>query len=190
VSQPEAVLERRLLEMVRGDAWLMQVLQAAASLRQPQWCVAAGAVRNLVWDHLHGHVERTLPNDVDYLFHDTVNTAAAYEQALQSRLNKRLPGVTWDAVNQATIHVHNRELQPYKSIAQAMRRWPEPVTAVGVSLDDAGAMQVIAPFGLSDLFDMVSRPVPEAPGTVEVYVQRMAEKNWPARWPRVKVLMP
>lgn len=186
----EPELEARLKAMVRGDGWLMQVLQAAASLRQPQWCVAAGAVRNLVWDVLHGHAERTLPGDVDYLFHDPVNTAPEFEQALQAQLAQALPGVAWDAVNQATIHVHNREVAPYESIAHAMRRWPEPVTAVGVCLQANGELQVMAPFGLADLFDMVSRPVPEAPGTREVYIERMRQKNWPARWPKVRVLMP
>jgi uncharacterized protein len=185
-----AELEQRLIALVRQDAWLMQVLQAAASLRQPQWCVAAGAVRNLVWDHLHDHAERTLPGDVDYLFHDTVNTAPEYEKQLQSQLAQALRDVEWDAVNQATIHVHNREVEPYESIAHAMRRWPEPVTAVGVCLQTNGALQVIAPYGLDDLFDMVSRPVPEAPGTREVYIERMQQKNWPARWPQVRVIMP
>jgi uncharacterized protein len=183
-------LEQRLKALVRQDAWLMQVLQAAAGLRQQPWCVAAGAVRNLVWDTLHGHAERTLPGDVDFLFHDAANPLPAYEQALQARLTHAFPGVHWDAVNQATIHLHNREAAPYESIAHAMRRWPEPVTAVGVCLHPDGSLEVLAPHGLEDLFDMVSRPVPEAPGTRQIYIDRMLEKNWPARWPKVRVLMP
>ncbi len=185
-----AELQHQLKALVLQDPWLMQVLQAAASVQQRPWCVAAGAVRNLVWDTLHGHAERTLPGDVDFLFHDTVHLSAEYEQALQARLARALPTVQWDAVNQATIHVHNREAAPYESMAHAMRRWPEPVTAVGVCLHDDGSLEVLAPHGLEDLFDMVSRPVPQAPGTRQIYIDRMLEKNWPARWPKVRVLMP
>jgi uncharacterized protein len=183
-------LQHRLKALVLQDRWLMQVLQAAASVQQRPWCVAAGAVRNLVWDTLHGHTERTLPGDVDFLFHDTAHLSAEYEQALQARLARALPTVQWDAVNQATIHVHNRAAVPYESMAQAMRHWPEQATAVGVCLHDDGTLEVLAPFGLVDLFDMVARPVPQAPETRQAYIDRMQQKNWPARWPKVRVLVP
>jgi hypothetical protein len=50
---PHAGLERRLVDVVRGSALLMTALRAARDVDPPDWLVGGGAVRDLVWDHLH-----------------------------------------------------------------------------------------------------------------------------------------
>ena len=59
-----------LQAIVRSSPWLMRALRAARDLGLPQWCIGAGALRNRVWDHLHGHTEPSRLADVDLVYFD------------------------------------------------------------------------------------------------------------------------
>ena len=50
-----------------------------------------------------------------------------------------------------------------------------------------GAIEVIAPHGLDDLFDMVVRRNPKRV-SIETYRQRVVEKRYAERWPKVNVV--
>jgi uncharacterized protein len=176
-----------LRAIVVADAALMQQLAAVRSLGLAQWCIAAGSVRNRVWDHLHGHPGRHPPGDIDVLYFDADALGAEAEAAVEARLHAALPGQPWEAVNQAGIHAYTGDPQPYASIAQALSRWVDPMTAVGVWLDAADRIGVIAPFGLDDLFALRVRPHLAAPRAAAIYRQRVANKRWTDRWPRVQV---
>lgn len=178
--------EARLKHLVSGDRELMLLLRTARSLNLNQWCISAGAVRNLVWDHLHGHDERTLPSDIDLLFFDRENTAPEYEKELEDRLTELVPTVRWEAVNQATVHSYTGE-SPYDSIEHAMSRWADLVTAVGVCLSPNDELQILAPGGLDDLFKMRVRPNLVAPNADRIYTERMDGKNWLEKWPKLKI---
>jgi len=178
-----------LTRLVRADPWLMGLLRAARSLGLAEWCIAAGAVRNLVWDHLHGYRERTAPSDVDFLFYDRARTEPADEAEIERRLTEAMPSVRWEAVNQATVHAYTND-HPYASIEEAMSRWADPVTAVGVRLTALDEIVVIAPFGLGDLFGLIVRPHLVTPNAAAVYRERVTSKRWAERWPRLKILWP
>ncbi len=167
----------------------MNLLRAVRSLHVEQWCIAAGAVRNLVWDDLHGYARKTYPSDIDVLFYDARGADARSEAEINRKLSHCVPDVEWEAVNQATIHLYNRD-RPYHSIEDAISRWAETVTAIGVSLTDAGQIEIIAPFGLEDLFGLVVRPNLVTPEAKAVYLRRMTTKGWQERWPKLTILWP
>ncbi len=50
--------------LIQSDPERLNVLRAVASLDLPDCYVAAGFVRNMVWDYLRSS-EHTLPNDID-----------------------------------------------------------------------------------------------------------------------------
>lgn len=177
-----------LRRLVQRDTRVMHLLREVASLGLAQWCIAAGVVRNLVWDHLHGFAQPTAASDVDVLIHDAVRIEPAYEQQVQSSLTALDASVRWEVVNQATVNAYTGDPAPYRSIAEAMSRWVDPMTAVGVSLRPDGSLDVVAPLGLEDLFSMVVRPHLVAPRAAEIYRERVASKNWCARWPKVRVV--
>jgi len=179
-----------IVQLVRADPWLMGLLETARSIGLAQWCIAAGAVRNLVWDHLHGHDTRTYPSDVDLPFYDGVKTDCSYEAEIQRRLSAARSDVRWEAVNQATVHLYTRDPRPYASIEEAMSRWADPVTAVGVYLTDTDQLTVIAPCGLDDLFSLIVRPNLVAPDAARVYRERVLSKGWLSRWPKLKIILP
>ena len=178
-----------LTDLVSSDPWIMDLLRAVRGIHLPKWCIAAGVIRNKVWDHLHGYSQRTLPADIDVLFFDRGRTDATYEAEIESRLSAIVPGVRWEAVNQATVHFYTKD-SPYESIEQAMSRWADPVTAVGVHLTDEEQLVILAPFGLRDLFGLVVRPNLVAPDAAAVYRERMTAKRWTERWPKVTIFWP
>lgn len=182
-----AEYEAQLLDLVQADERVMGLLRAVWSLGIDQWCVAAGTIRNLVWDHLHSLPEPTLPSDIDVLIFDPIRTGADYEEQLEAQLRSMNGEVTWEVVNQATIHTYTGDHEPYSSIEEAMSRWADLVTAVGVHLADDGKITIIAPAGLTDLFELRVRPHIATPTSVAVYRDRMASKGWQKRWPLLTI---
>ncbi len=162
----------------------MGLLRAVRTLGLDQWCIGAGAIRNKVWDDLHHYEKPTLPSDIDVLFYDATRTEPAYEAEIEQRLSELVPTVRWEAVNQATIHTYTGD-PPYHSIEEAMSRWADLVTAVGIYLTDADEIEIIAPAGLDDLFQLRVKPNLVAPNAASVYRHRMATKGWLERWPKL-----
>lgn len=79
------------------------------------------------------------------------------------------------------------EVEPYISLEDAISTWPEPATCVGVYLDRGGFMQIIAPYGLDDLFTITLRRNPIRI-TKEIFEQRLLSKNMIAKWPKLNVI--
>jgi hypothetical protein len=179
----------QLIELIKSDPGIMQLLEAGRNIGLRKWCIAAGVIRNKVWDFLHGYQERTEPSDIDFLFYDGFNTEVAYEKKIEEQLGRRVPGVRWEAVNQATVHLYMKEAN-YHSIEEAMSRWAEAVTAVGVWLDRKNSLKVIAPQGLEDLFGLVVRPTLMTANAALVYRERIVQKRWMDRWPKLRIIWP
>jgi hypothetical protein len=189
---PTASLEDQLLALVSQSSHVMRALEAARELRLSSWCIGAGAIRNLVWDHLHGFAQSSQPSDIDVVFHDAADTSREREQLLAQELSEVMPGVEWEVVNQAGVHHwfqshYGSAVPPLRSLAEGVASWPEFATCVGVTLDQSGQCEVVAPHGLEDLFQMVirwnSQRVPKS-----VYLERVAAKRFSERWPMVQVL--
>ena len=89
----------------------MRLLQAVSSLHLPQWCIAAGVIRNKVWDYLHDYADRTEPSDIDMLFFDRERTGDCYQTDIEQRFSALMPGLKWEAMHFAhfrhqPVHSH------------------------------------------------------------------------------------
>jgi len=178
--------EDRLRKLLSANRSVMDDLKTVRSLTLPQGCVGAGYVRNLVWDHLHGYSGRTPLNDIDVLYYDANRTEESEEVAAEQRLKEMNPKPNWSVKNQARMHLRNRE-DPYVSIADAMKRWPETATAVAIYLDQQDEIVIVAPYGLSDLFELKVRKCPLF-ASRENFEQRIRNKNWLALWPKLTIV--
>lgn len=190
MSEPSG--EARLVALARATPWFMRALEHVRALGLPAWCVGAGAVRNMVWDALHGHATPSALSDIDVAHFDAADLSAARDARLQQRLQSMAPELPWEVTNQASVHLwfgqhFGHPVSPLRSLDEAVASWPEYATAVGLWLDDADGVHVIAPHGLDDLFGMVVRRNP-ARVSVETYRSRVASKQYVQRWPRVTVL--
>ncbi len=184
-------LEARLRAWLMADAWRMACLEAVTALGLPDGWVGAGFLRNLAWDRRHGFANPTPLADVDVIFFDP-DSGAEGESEIEAALGRRLPGVAWSARNQARMHERNGD-PPYRDTADALVHWLETPTAVAARLTAGGGVELLAPFGLADLFALTVRPTPHArarPDRLAAYRRRMAGKAWPAVWPGVRVEFP
>lgn len=168
------------------DPWRRAILDAVRALDLPDWAVGAGFVRNAVWDRLHGFAAATPLDDVDVLYFDPAELSKETEQALEARLGAAMPNVPWSVRNQARMHLRNGDA-PYRDTKDALRYWLETATCVAVRLERDDSLTVIAPYGVGDLLGLRSGPTPRGRERDEAYRTRMRAKNWPARWPRVRV---
>jgi uncharacterized protein len=193
---PDAVrvtgLPGRLESLIRSTPWLLEALRAARDVDPPDWLVGGGVLRDLVWDRLHGRSRPAPPRDVDLAFFDPARLDPARDAEVERALTTRLPGVPWDAKNQAAVHtwydrIFGGRVAPLASAADGVATWPETATAVAVRLLADDRMQVVAPCGLDDLFGLVCRRNPSRV-SVEHYRRRVREKRIAERWPRVKIV--
>jgi hypothetical protein len=183
---------RCLARLALATPWFAATLRAARELDLGSWCIGAGAVRNLVWDALHGHALPSALADVDVAYFDADDLSPGRDAALQRRLSERLPATPWEVTNQAAVHrwfegVFGHPVPALASLADAVASWPEYATCVGVTLHADDSVGILAPHGLDDLFGCVVRRNP-ARASLETYRERVAAKNYPARWPGVTVV--
>jgi hypothetical protein len=170
--------------IIAQDPVGMKQLRAARRLGLPDWCIAAGFVRNRVWDHLHGIRPPRPPADIDVLYYDPADLSKAPEQAYEARLDVLEPA-PWQVRNQARMHIW-KNLPQHRSTADSMTCWLETVTAVGVRLEADDALSVIAPLGTDDLLGLMCRPTPFGRTRRDEYEARIAAKRWRELWPKVR----
>ena len=186
-------LPGRLQPLVGSTPWLVEALEAARDVDPPDWLVGGGVLRDLVWDRLHGRSRPAQPRDVDLAFFDPTRLDPDRDAEVERALHARLPGVPWDAKNQAAVHTWydrvfgGRRVAPLTSAADGVATWPETATAVAVRLLHDDRIQVVAPCGLADLFGLVCRRNPRRV-SVDHYRRRVQDKHITDRWPRVRVL--
>jgi uncharacterized protein len=182
----------RLINLVGDTPWFLQALNTVNRLELASWCIGAGVVRNLVWDSIEHGGRKSELSDVDVAYFDANNLSSERDQELQETLLAFQPDLPWEVTNQAAVHhwfgdYFGHEVPPLHSLHEAVASWPEYVTCVGVYLDVDDAVQVIAPFGLSDLFGMVVRHNP-ARASRRNFLDRVEKKQYRERWPRVTII--
>jgi uncharacterized protein len=179
--------EHRLRAIMLGWPERRDVIDAVAESGLPDCWLAAGFVRNTVWDCLHGHSELTPLNDVDVAYFEPSNIDRAIDAEVERSLRRSFPGLDFSVKNQARMHNKNGH-QPYTSATDAISRWTETCTAVGVRRGEDG-LDVCAPHGLADLFSLVVRPTSCEEEYVTLVLARVRDRGWLSRWPRLRVLI-
>ena len=181
-------LTAQLQTLIASDPQRLRILQQVRELDLPDCWVAAGFVRSAVWDHLPQRTPSPLPEDIDVIWFDRSQTAPARDAELETILRHKDESLQWSVKNQARMHLRNGDA-PYASATEAMRHWPETATAVAVRLDAHDGVEVAAPLGMADLFDLIVRPARRFKDEKQpIYQQRVRSKNWLATWPKLKVL--
>ncbi|QGH62667.1 nucleotidyltransferase family protein [Serratia proteamaculans] len=174
---------QQIIQWLQQDNERMTILRTARRLGLNDWCLGAGFVRNLVWDRLHDYPMPTPLNDIDVIHFDAQRPEAERDQMLEARLQEWLPQ-PWSVKNQARMHLRSGRA-PYLNSEDAISYWTELETAVGVRLNADDSLQLVAPFGLDGLFnDTITFNVKN--GDLDAYEQRVLDKGWLQRWPRLR----
>ncbi len=178
--------EQRLEAILRRAPMRLQVLEIVRSLALPDWAVGAGFIRAAVWDELSGYKIMSPVADIDVLYFDPQTQDSRRDDTIEQQLQDIDPTLPWSVRNQARMHIRNGD-DPYSSTADALRFWLETPTCIAVRLDAQGGLEILAPYGLEDLFSMSIRPTPRGRIRKAEYLSRIRKKRWHERWPKVAV---
>ena len=173
--------EAQLQKIIKEEEHIMSILEAVGRLQLSDAWVSAGLIRNKVWDVMHG-IETPI-HDIDVIYYDSGDFSLETEKALEYTLAAILPNEPWSVKNQARMHLKNG-FPPYSSSYDGVAHFTETPTAIAVRLDK-GEFQIMAPYGLKDLFGNKVRPTPyfQRDGSFwPVYRKRMEEKRWDRIW--------
>ncbi len=181
-----------LEDIVRADPGLMTLLVRLRDLGLPQWRLVAGCLYQTVWNVLTGRPRGTGIRDYDLIYFDPDDLSWKAEDSVIQRVaaaTSRGVGPV-EARNQARVHLwfearFGLAYSPLSSADEALRRYASVVHAVGVRLDEAGRLDVVAPFGLDDLFGMVIRPNRALDNAASHGAKAMRAR---AIWPEVTVI--
>jgi hypothetical protein len=184
-------LEARLEAILRAAPSLMAVLTTARALDLPDWLIVSGAIYQRVLNQLTGRDTDYGIKDYDLFYHDASDVSYEAEDAVIRRAAAAFEPPLRDQVevrNQARVHLwfEGKFGEPYAPLscsAEALERFVSATFAVGVRLCADDRLQIIAPFGLDDLFALRIRPNPRRPTR---NFARVAQ-NLLKRWPELKV---
>ncbi len=179
------MLEERLKEYISQHKQLMTDLGSVRDLGLPQCYIAAGYIRNYVWDLLHGLEGTDRHTDIDVVYFDPEDVSEARDIRLEELLRTTTANLKWSVKNQARMHVKNGD-EPYNSTYAALTYWPETATAVGARLNSEGGLELCCPHGLEDLFALRVRRSPNFHKR-SYYLERVAKKQWKDQWPQLTI---
>ncbi len=171
------------IELMSNNAEMMHDLSVVRSLELPYGYIAAGYVRNYVWDYLHGYQTRTPLNDIDVIYYNKDELDEKVEKKLEQQLRQTTGNPLWSVKNQARMHIQNGD-RPYLSIEDAISYWPETATAVAITLEADNRITYVCPHGLDDMFECRVMQSPLFKDQA-YYQKRVRGKQWEARWPKL-----
>ena len=181
--------EEKIISIIREDKWMMEILKTAKSLNLPDWWICAGFVRSKIWDTLHNFSERTPIPDIDVIYFDPTNIDELEDKKLEEKLKSLIPNIPWSVKNEARMHIKSN-MPPYSSTVDAISKFPETATALGVKLDKKDNVILTAPCGIYDVINLEVKPTPyfiEDKERIGIYEDRLTKKNWKSIWNKIRV---
>ncbi|WP_026905582.1 nucleotidyltransferase family protein [Paucisalibacillus globulus] len=183
--------KQNIIELFNNDKQMIAILRAVQTLNLPDWWICAGFVRSKIWDVLHGFSHPTPTDDIDVVYFDPLHTEETMEKEFEQKLKSNFPNIPWSVKNEARMH-HINGLEPYKNTIDAISKFPETVTALGIKLDENEELKLTAPHGLEDVLNMIVRPTPyfiESEERMKIYYHRLQKKKWHDKWNNVTYLI-
>jgi hypothetical protein len=170
----------------------MEVLDRAAAMHLLGWYLVAGCLYQTVWNAVTGQPAEAGILDYDLAYFDDSDLSWEAEDTVIRAGNTVFAGLPAPVQirNQARVHVwYERKFglpcPPHGSTEAAIDTFEATVACFGVRLEPGGRWRVYAPFGLSDVFNLVVRPNPVlAPR----HVYQAKTTRWRRQWPGLTVL--
>ena len=152
----------RLERIIRADPVLMELLAFLRATALPEWRVVSGCLYQTVWNVLEGFPRGHGIQDYDVIYNDAADPSWEAEDAVIRRLDA-CPVRPLQVRNQARVHLWFEQrfglaCAPLRAADESLSRYPMTVQAAGARLEADGSLDIIAPFGLEDMFAMVARP--------------------------------
>ena len=156
-----------LIEAVLAESGACAVLSRAATMGMPDWALMAGAIYKPVWNALTGRDPAFGINDYDLAYCDPDDLSWEGEDVWIRRGEAVFAGIPREVEirNQARVPIwfskkFGVERAPIRSTEEAVSQFASKSHAIGLRLDADGQPELIAPYGLEELFSGTIRPLP------------------------------
>lgn len=170
--------------LLRKDPFRWQVLTQISLIQEAECYLAAGFMRNMVWDYLHNKSPSPL-NDIDVIYFCADSAEPRQQAHIEQSLKQAWPELNWQVKNQAVMHTFNQD-PAYQNLADAISYWPEKETAIAARLDQQGQLTLVAPFGTESLMAGLISYNPKRARSI--FQQRLQSKNWLTLWPKLQLV--
>ena len=177
---------------LRENPTLIEVLARAAVMNLNGWYLVAGCLYQTVWNVVTGQPAEAGILDYDLAYFDDPDLSWETEDAVIRAGDSAFAGLPAPVPirNQARVHLwyepkFGLPCPPHASTEAAIDTYEATVACIGVRLEPGGRWRVYAPFGLSDVFNLVARPNPVL-GPRHVY--QVKTDRWRRQWPGLTVL--
>lgn len=187
----DPLLADRLRSILWRDGLTRWALLAGRRLDLPNWRIVSGALYNTVWNQLSGKPSGYGVRDIDLFYFDHGDLSYAAEDAVIRRAETVLGAAPTpvEIRNQARAHLWFPEkfgvaYPPLANVDAALDRFASRTHAVAARLDDAGRIEIVAPFGLEDVFAMRLTPN-RALDNQATYERKAARAK--ALWPELTI---
>lgn len=182
---------KQLGRMIYSSPQLMMRLQYLREIHAEAY-LSAGVIRNMVWSNLHDQVYCLDKTEIDVVFYDVKDYSGSQQQHLSQQLKQKFPDNDWDVVNQAYVHLWYKTddgnvISQYASLFDALSVWVETSTAIAVRLKEHDQLELIAPFGLNDLFELKLRWNARLV-SYATFLQRIQSKRFLQRWHKLVIV--
>ena len=176
--------EQKILDTFRENPDMMTILTIIRDLDLKDSWLAAGSVRNFIWNLLSDKSPFDRETDVDVIFFDP---DISYEEtvSIEKKLREDFPQYHWELKNQVYMHLHSPHTVPYTSSCDAMSKYPEQCTAIGLRLHADATLELFVPYGIEDIFNFHVSPTPhflDNEDRMKLYQERLSKKNWQEKW--------
>ena len=176
--------EQKILDTFRENPDMMTILTIIRDLDLKDSWLAAGSVRNFIWNLLSDKSPFDRETDVDVIFFDQ---DISYEEtvSIEKKLREDFPQYHWELKNQVYMHLHSPHTVPYTSSCDAMSKYPEQCTAIGLRLHADATLELFVPYGIEDILNFQVSPTPhflENEDRMKLYQERLSKKNWQEKW--------
>ena len=177
---------------LRQNSTLIEVLARAATMDLPRWYLVAGCLYQTVWNVVTGQPAQSGILDYDLAYFDDSDLSwEAEDEVIRvgSTVFAGLPSPV-QIRNQARVHLWYEQkfgvpCPPHTSTEAAIDTYEATTASLGVRQEPAGRWRVYAPFGLSDVFNLIVRPNPVlAPR----HIYEAKTERWRQQWPELTVL--
>ena len=176
--------EQKILDTFRENPDMMTILTIIRDLDLKDSWLAAGSVRNFIWNLLSDKSPFDRETDVDVIFFDP---DISYEEtvSIEKKLREDFPQSHWELKTQVYMHLHSPHTVPYTSSCDAMSKYPEQCTAIGLRLHADATLELFVPYGIEDILNFQVSPTPhflENEDRMKLYQERLSKKNWQEKW--------
>lgn len=183
--------DKIIRDLLYNNPQYIRYLKAIKDYSKEDLWIGGGFIRTIVWDYLHHYEDHhTEFLDIDVFYYNPSCIIKDKDVEIEHFLHTRIQNARWSVKNQARMHIHHKGELQYKSLEDALMKFPDTASTIAVKLDNNDNIVIIAPYGFDDLFNLKVKPTPDFfknPVKRQRYEQRINEKQWKQLWPELDI---